>query len=148
MQYLHGVTSGPCEFSGQIGKELQFCEQHSIAEFETIEIQLPVIDSTISTNQQYLYNTAMAVSSGHCSSCLAEQNPGKLSHARWLSTVIQILRLYYSKTSPSNNFFILVNYVVKVYVPMWLKIKSKIFITKGRRHLHEVIKRSCYLRQS
>ena len=31
MQYLDGVTSGPQSFSGQIGKELQSCEQQQIA---------------------------------------------------------------------------------------------------------------------
>ena len=53
MQYLEGVTSGPQKFSGQIGKELQFCEEQQIAKFEPIEIQLPAYDSALSTDQQY-----------------------------------------------------------------------------------------------
>ena len=53
MQYLDGVTSGPQSFSGQIGTELQSCEQQQIAEFKPVEIQLPAYDSALSTDQQY-----------------------------------------------------------------------------------------------
>ena len=51
---------------GQIGKELHFYKLQPIAKFETIEIQLSVIDSTVSTDRQFLYDIAVAVSSGHC----------------------------------------------------------------------------------
>ena len=148
MQYLDGVTSGPQSFSGQIGKELQSCEQQQIAEFEPIEIQLPANDSALCTDQQYLYDIATAVSSGHCSLSLSDRSPGKLSHARWLTTAHRNLRLYISnisKTSPSNNLLILVNYVAKVHIPMWFKIKNKTSITEGGKHFHELIQRSRYL---
>ena len=94
MQYLNGVTSGPQSFSGQIGKELLSYKQQQNAEFEPIEIQFPTNDSAFSTDQQYLYDIATAVSSGHCSLNLSECSPGKLSHARWLTTANRILRLY------------------------------------------------------
>ena len=48
------------------------------AQFETIEIQLPVIDST---DQQRLHDIVVAISSGHCLPGIADLNPGKLSHA-------------------------------------------------------------------
>ena len=67
MQYFDGVTSGPQSFSGQIGKELPSCELQQIAEFEPIETQLPANDSALCTDQQYLYDIATAVPSGHCS---------------------------------------------------------------------------------
>ena len=125
MQYLDGVTSGPQSFSGQIGKELQSCEQLQIAKFPPFEIQLPGNDSALSTDQQYLNNIATAVSSGRGSLRLSDRSSGKLSHARWLTSANRILRLYISKTSPTNNLWILVNYVAKVYIPIWFKIKTK-----------------------
>ena len=106
MQYLDGVTSGHHSFSGQIGKDLQFCEQQPIFEFETIETQLLVFDSTVSTDPQYEYDIVVTVSSGHCSSDFAEQNPGKLSHAIWLTTANCISRLYLLNTSLSHYFLI------------------------------------------
>ena len=131
MQYLDGVTSGPQSFPGQIGKELQSCEQQQIVEFKPFEIQLPANDSALSTDQQYLYDVVTAVSSGHCSLSLSDRSPGKrILRLRWLTTANRILRLYISKTSPSNNLLILVNYIAKVYIPMWFKIKNKLLSQK------------------
>ena len=144
MQFLDGVTSGPQSVSGQIGKKLQSCEQQQIAESELIEIQLLAHDSALSTDQRYLYNIATAVSSGYCSLSLFDRSPVKLSHARWLTPANRILRLHISKTSPSNNLLILVNYIAKVCIPMWFKIKNKTYYRRGK-HLHELIQRSRYL---
>ena len=98
MQYRDRVTSGLESFLGQIGKELQSCEQQQIAEFKPIS--------------------------------LFDRSPGKLSHAKWLTVANRILRLYISKTSPSNNLLILVNYIAKAYIPMWFNIKNKTSITE------------------
>ena len=92
-------------------------------------MQLPVIDST---DQQYLYDIAVAAPSSHCPPDVANRSPGKLNHA--------------FKTLPSNNFLILVNYAAKVYVPMWFDIKSKTAITEGNRHLDELIQKNHFLK--
>ena len=57
----------------------------------------------------------------------------------------KLIRLYLSKTSPFNNFPILVNYVARVYVPMWPKLQVKTSITEGSRHRHELIPRIRFL---
>ena len=98
-------------------------------------MQLLEIDGT---DQQYLYHVAVAVSSGHCPPGVADRN------ASWLTTANCILRLYSSKTSPSNNLLILVNYAAKICVPVWFEIKTA--ITQGSGHLYELIQRSCYLK--
>ena len=37
------------------------------------------------------------------------------------------------------------NYIAKVYIPMWFKIKNKTSITEGGKHFYELILRSRYL---
>ena len=143
MQYPNRVTSGPQSFSGQIGKELQCCEQQQIAEFEPIEIQLSANDSALTLSA--LIKNIYTISLPLFHLVIADRSPGKLSHARGLTTVNRILRLYISKTSPSNNLLILVNYIAKVYILKRFKIKNKTSITEGGKHFHELIQRSRYL---
>ena len=40
---------------------------------------------------------------------------------------------------------ILVNYIAKVYIPMWFKIKNKTSVTEEGKHFHQLIQRSHYL---
>lgn len=43
---------------------------------------------------------------------------------------------------PSENLLIIVNHIVKVYVPMWFKIKQEHSIAHGSRHIHAMIQKS------
>lgn len=83
-----------------------------------------------------------AIKSGRCSDNLAKKSPGKMAHSRWLTTANRILRLYISIQNPSENFQLLVEFVMKVYAPMWFRIKSKPFIQDGARHLWDSIRLS------
>ncbi|GBM36675.1 hypothetical protein AVEN_221946-1 [Araneus ventricosus] len=62
----------------------------------------------LSTDQQYLYRICLAINDGSCSFSVTENNPGKLSHARWLIPANCLLRLYIGTPSPSQNLIILV----------------------------------------
>ena len=73
---------------------IETCEQLSIVEFEAIESEMPNVDCVdLSTDQEYLHDICNALRSGHSSDDLAKRDPGKMSHARWLTTANRILQL-------------------------------------------------------
>ncbi|CAH0562965.1 unnamed protein product [Brassicogethes aeneus] len=97
LETLDGKTSGPHGFVGPIGKSLADCHKLDLVNFEPIECELDgLLTNTItdlSADQQYLLDICKAVSSGVCPTGLGGRSPGKLSHARWLTTANRILRL-------------------------------------------------------
>ena len=65
--HLEGKTSGPCQFTGPIGKLLHDTEfeQHQIVDFEPIQANISADCITdLSSDQQYLLKLHRAVSSG------------------------------------------------------------------------------------
>ncbi|GBN28172.1 hypothetical protein AVEN_192375-1 [Araneus ventricosus] len=54
----------------------------------------------------------------HCSPSLANINPGKLTHARWLATANRLLRFYISTREPSEKFKEIAGFIIKVYAHM------------------------------
>jgi hypothetical protein len=146
MQHLDGPTSGPHGFKGPIGSALLNCEQIPVVEFMAIETDLPsVTNNDLSTDQKYLLDICRAISSGHCPDDLAQRDPGRLAHSRWVTTANRILRLYVAMLQPSPQLQTLATYVVKVYVPMWFQIKAKPSCTEGAKHLWKTIRLSRYL---
>jgi hypothetical protein len=140
LKTLDGQTRGPYTFAGPIGSLLHDCEKAAVVDFEAIETDLPQIDaSELSTDQQYLYQICNAIKEGNCTASLAKKNPGKVAHSRWLTTANRLLRLYIATVTPSENFKILVKYVLKVYAKMWFEIRAKPNITNGARHLWQTI---------
>ena len=55
---------------------------------------------------------------------LALKSPGKISHSRWLTTANRVLRLYASTSEPSESLILIVDFIVKVYIPSWFTIKK------------------------
>ena len=78
-RYLNGPTTGPTAFSGAIGKAFQTCDKNPVVRFEPIEsrepLQLTDVDD-LSTDQNYLYEICLAVSSGQFHNDLAYKYPG------------------------------------------------------------------------
>ena len=104
IQTLDEPTSGPNGFSGPIGKQIQTCKTLQVIQFASVNVTLPEIDSKLlSSDQKYLLDICTAVSTGYCPANLARINPGKLNHARWLTTASRILRYYVGCTEPSDN---------------------------------------------
>ena len=95
----------------------------------------------LSPDWKYLLMIYGAVSSGKCNHNLAKNCPGKISHARWLTTANRILRLYISTEDPSNNLLLIVDYIMKVYVPIWFAIRSDSSVTSGGKHFFNMVKR-------
>lgn len=146
---LDGPTSGPKEYSGPIGKQLVGCETKTPVSFCAVAGNLPdlprnVIDD-LSTDQKYLYQMSNAVSTGFCAPELANRQPGKMAHSRWLTTANRILRLYISTLHPTENLKLLVNYVVKAYAPMWFLIKQQSSFKDGAKHTYQLTQYSRFL---
>lgn len=142
LQHLDGPTSGPRGYSGPIGKALQASENSPATTFLTIPSEnLPaLVPDDLSSDQKYLWDICQAVTTGVCSESLAQRNPGKLSHSRWLTAANRILRLYVSSNDVTRNLQILSEYIVKVYAPVWFHIKLKPSCVDGPRHLLNMIK--------
>jgi hypothetical protein len=150
LKKLDGQTSGPETFSGPIGKDLETCELKPVVNFKKVDVvELVAISEELrkdlSTDQQYMLQIYEAVTSGYCSVALAEKKPGKLAHSRWLTAACRVLRLYISVTNVSAELKTLVEFIIKVYVPMWFDIKSKPHCKDGARHLWKMISLSRYL---
>lgn len=94
---------------------------------------------TIRSDQQYLFRMVVAINNGSCDDRLASQSPGPVSTARWLTTASRLLRLYVSKSHPTESLRDLVTFVVKVYAPFWFLIKNQPQSIHGSRHLFKYI---------
>ena len=73
---------------------------------------------------------------------MAKRSPGTMCHSRWLASANRILCLYASTAEPSEFVKLLEEYVTKVYMKSWLKIKKVPEATCGARHLHGMIKKA------
>lgn len=146
---LDGCTTGPKEYSGPIGKQLAGCENTTTVDFCAVASNIPKLPKNVvdelSTDQKYLYELCHAVSTGFCTPELANRQPGKMVHSRWLTTANRILRLYISSLNPSESLQFLVKYVVKVYAPIWFQIKKNTSFKKGSKHIFQMIVYSRFL---
>lgn len=146
MRHLDGATTGPSGFSGEIGKKLQSCEFIPITNFQKIPTELPEIDmQLLSTDQKYLYNISLSISSGNVSEDLANTQPGKMAHSRWITTANRVLRLYVATSNPPENLKCLTEFILKVYAVTWFSIKVRPEVKYGPEHLLNLIKRSRYM---
>ena len=142
LQTLDGKTSGPRGFTGEIGKNLDGCENLIICDFECIPSKLPEMNPLdLSSDQQYLYQIHQSISTGKISEEFSKKKPGKIAHSRWLTTANHILRLYVSTNEPSEILKKIVEYIMKVYAPIWFEIKSNCSSQNGALHLFNTIQR-------
>ena len=138
---IDGKTNGPHGFTGPIGTKLKHCETLPIVSFAPIVASIDSITmEELSTDQRYLYEIHQAVSQGKISEALAMRSPGNLNHSRWLTTANRILRLYVATENPSDNLLCLAYFVMTVYAPMWLKIKTNPHVQTGAKHISETLK--------
>ncbi|GBL78521.1 hypothetical protein AVEN_65130-1 [Araneus ventricosus] len=123
-EYLDGETTGPASFSGKIGKQLTSCEKLPIINFEATELnEINIHKTDLSKDQQCLLDIVRAIQTRQCAPDLAVRDLGPLSHSRWLTCAIRVLRLFISQTSPTRELM-LVNYVMKTYAPSGLPLKD------------------------
>jgi hypothetical protein len=149
---IDGPTTGPDSFTGVIGKALNDSVNLPIVKFRRIAVNLPKLkydmkSNELSTDQQYLYEITEAISKGVVSGSLAQRNPGKVHNSRWLTLANNILRIYVGTKNPSQNLIDIVNYILKVYVPAWFKIKMNHASVDGPENLLYIIRASRYLKK-
>lgn len=138
---LDGGTKGPNTFAGSIGKMLEKCLDYKVEAFEPISSELPEIDTNLlSTDQKYLYQMCSAISAGTVSPSLANKDPGKLAHSRWLTCANRILRVYVGTDKPTKNLTELATFIMKVYAPTWFDIKTKPSCKYGPIYLRDELK--------
>ncbi|CAH1104540.1 unnamed protein product [Psylliodes chrysocephalus] len=114
-----------------------------IVEFKPRKTSLPQLEpDDLSTDQQYLYKICIGIQNGTITPNLAKRDPGKMSHARWLTTANRMLRLYIATKNSSLTQIILTEFILKVYAPVWFEIKTKSYIYDGARHLWKAINAS------
>lgn len=101
----------------------------------------------LSKDQKYMLEMCEATGSGRCSLELSMRDPGKMSYARWITTASRLLRLYIGIVQQSPNLRILVEYVMKVYAPIWFDIKCHSSVKDGAKHLFRLIHLSRYMTQ-
>lgn len=143
-EHLYGKSKSGNTLNGEIASDLEICHTFEIVSFKKIHVpRFPKIEaSELSQDQAYLFNMAEAVMSGHISTKLAEHTPGKICLSRWLTLAGRILRLYVSEINPSPKLLILVNFVLKIYVPHWQSVKTKNSISFGSQHFLDLVKRT------
>ena len=110
---------------------LDGCEKLDVVNFKLVPFDL--IDMSqiyLNTDQLYLYDIHLSVLAGKLSEGLANKNPGKMAHFQWLTTANRILRLYVSTVEASQTLKIIVEYITKVYAPLWFAIKKYFIFSK------------------
>jgi hypothetical protein len=144
---IDGVTSGPKSFTGIIGQSIIHCEELPILKFKAIKIeQLLKQGLELSTDQELLYDMCRAIHKGHVSEELANKKPGPVSHARWLTTAIRILRLYVSVENPSEGLIDITTFIMYVYAKVWFRIRMHPYCSDGPKHLLEMVHSTRYLK--
>ena len=101
--------------------------------------------SDLSTDQDLLLKFCNDISAGIVPIDLACRKPGPLTHSRWLTAAIRILRLYVATIDCPSQLLDLATFIVKVYAPVWFSIKCKSFLKDGPIHLWKMIQFSRYL---
>lgn len=105
-------------------------------------------EKSLSTDVKYLYRIANAIHNGFCPEDLSNMKPGPIVHSRWLTKASRLLRLYATENSPSENLRTLATFVMKVYVPMYFKVKYFNSVVYGSKLLGEFISSTQYLPQN
>ena len=144
MQKLDGKTNGPASFTGKIGKALKDCEKLPVnVHFNPIPTKLITVDcQDLSTDQKYLLEIHRATSQGRLDDPVFERDPEALNHSRWLTTANRILRFYVSQANPFTSLILIAEFIMKVYAPMWFRIKCNSLVVNGAKHLHETIQKT------
>ena len=98
--------------------------------------------ATLSTDQLLFYEWGHAIQSGEVPNSLAGRVIGTLNHSRWLTRGIRTLARYARTKNPTKKFQRIVFFVLNLYAPCWIKIKSQPSFQDGARHLQSILELS------
>lgn len=120
-----------------------------VNDFEKIKLEnMPPGDLNtveLSTDANYLYSMANAISNGSIPKDLSHNKPGPIGHSRWLTKANRLLRLYVTTNKPTKNLKILANYIIKVYTPMYFNVKYYSSVVFGSVLFSKFIRWTQYL---
>ena len=159
-EWLDGPTSGDKSFKGPIGKLLKKAETFPIDEDfdpitdgEGIRVLPADVVKDLSRDQKYLYEIIMSIREGSVREVAATFKIGPLNHARWITLVSRICRLYLSlkhlplDDNSLDNLKVLTHFCVTNYGPLWFSIKCEPLYKDGPAHVLESVKRVQLLSQ-
>lgn len=114
-QYLDIKTSCPKGFFGQIGTQLEKCEDMETIDYTKLNHCCHKLLLRIYSDHKYLFEIIQEVASGIFHQDIAKRNSRKLAHSCWLKTDNRILHLYESSKTPPENLKVLTEYVIKMF---------------------------------
>jgi len=128
-----------------MGKDLATCETLPLSSKGIICIAdgpaIPPFNiAELSRDQAYLYRIINTIKTGCIGADLLHEKPGVLSHARWLTTVNRICRLYVVTEESNEELRLLTRFVVQYYEPIWFLIKSRSWCIDGSNHFLAMVK--------
>ena len=117
---LDGGAKGPFSLKGPIGKTLgDELNELPIVPFKKVpNPDFPVVaegDYELSKDQKYLLSMCHAVMEGYVPEDHANQTPGPLSMARWITLASRFLRKYVPAPNPSKTFEEIVSGIMHFY---------------------------------
>ena len=118
--HLDGKTEGPNVFSGLIGKQLNKCQNTSLANFKKINnpnfmiIEKEVMDE-LSSDQLYLYKIIRFIATKEEYNDIGLYSCGQLHNARWLTLANRICRLYISTEDPEENLQTMTKFIISYF---------------------------------
>lgn len=138
---IDGSTAGSNTFNGVNGKQLINVTTLKIVNYAIIPTNLPSKLENLSKDQQYLYIRYMRsyINRKYDTKFKEKKNSGFMSHARWLTTANRILRLYIGTKRPTHNLKLLTTFIIKMYAPIWFRIKSNSKCFNGDVNFHQII---------
>ena len=144
---LDGGAKGPFSLKGPIGKTLgDELNELPIVPFKKVpNPDFPVVaegDYELSKDQKYLLSMCHAVMEGYVPEDLANQTPGPLSIARWITLASHFLQKYVSNPNPSKTFEEIISGIMHFYGPSWFFIKSHPTCVEGPRNFFYMVKNS------
>ena len=107
--------------------------------FEQIgEFNLDITSSDPNTDEMFLYKIFCSVCSRIVSESLANKHHCNMSHARWFTTAIMILRIYVDTESTDENLLIIVKLILKVYAEILFRLKCRPHVQSGLTNLYHM----------
>ena len=104
------------ELKEQIIQTIESCDNLLVVAFFITENHLTHLENKtdLSTDQKYLMDVCIAVSSENCSLDLSLRNPENIAHSRSLTLANRVLRLYVATGNLTENLKTLTMYIMKV----------------------------------
>ena len=93
----------------------------------------------------YFFEIVNAIKTGIVPDNFNTRLPGRLNHARWLTLVNRVMRLYITTEAPSNELKLLASFIVNSYAVVGFDIKKNSQFLDAAPHHYKMIETSKFL---